>query len=221
MLSSPIDRTIRVLVVDDDPMARAGIAGIVQGDPGLTVIGEATDGDEVIGMCDRHHPDVVLMDIQMKRMNGIQATAALQRRVAPPKVIALTAFDLDRYVYEALEAGAAGFLLKDTAPAEIKKAIREVVAGDNFLSPRSTRHLIAHFHRPNQQLLNDSRQRLGLLSDRELEVAQAVWQGLSNKEIAARLFMAEATVKTHVSKLMTKMDAPNRVQVALIVERAG
>lgn len=201
-------------------MARAGIAGIVRADPGLAVIGEVDDGDAVTQQCDRHHPDVVLMDIQMKRVGGIRATAALQRRVAPPRVIALTAFDLDRYVYEMLEAGAAGFLLKDTPPDELKLAIREVYAGENFLSPRSTRHLIAHFKNPNQQLRAEARSRLGLLSDREFEIANLIWEGLSNREISARLYLSEATVKTHVSRLMAKLDAPTRVQVALTVERA-
>lgn len=217
VLPSPV----RVLLVDDDPMARAGVRAILGSDPQITVVGEAADGDEVVEACNAHAPDVVLMDIRMQRVDGVRATAALQRRVVPPKVVVVTAYDLDRYVFAALEAGAAGFLLKDASPDDLRRAVHTVMAGDAFLSPRSTRHLVAHYAGGVRAHRADARAALSQLSDREQEIARLVWSGLSNPEIARELFLSEATVKTHLSRLMPKLDATTRVHVALAVERAG
>ncbi|GAB3622682.1 response regulator transcription factor [Mariniluteicoccus endophyticus] len=216
----PLPHPIRVLVVDDDSMARAGVRAILSHDPDLQVVAEAADGDEVVEACNRHSPDVVLMDIRMQRVGGVDATALLQRRVLPPKVIVLTSYDLDRFVYAALEAGASGFLLKDTSPEDMRRAVHTVMAGEAFLSPRSTRHLVSHFTAGRSSGRDEAVRQLHSLSEREQEIARLVWEGLSNPEIAARLHLGEATVKTHLSRLMTKLDATSRVQVALLVERA-
>lgn len=214
-------RPIRVLVVDDDPMARAGVRQLLQSDEQIAVVAEASDGDEVVTAVNKHSPDVVMMDIRMERMSGIEAMVALQRRICPPKVIALTAFDLDRYVFDALQAGAVGFLLKDSSPGDLRRAVRTAMTGDSFISPRSTRHLISHFTGRDDRVRQQARATLGTLSEREQQIARLVWSGLSNREIAEQLYLAETTVKTHLSRLMAKIDEDNRVQVALLVERAG
>ncbi|NNG20631.1 response regulator transcription factor [Naumannella sp. ID2617S] len=213
-----------MLLVDDDPMARAGVRQILTQDPRIEVVAEVSDGDQVVEACQRHSPDVVLMDLRMQRVNGIEATATVRRQVRPPQVIALTSFDLDQYVYAALAAGAAGFLLKDASPEDLRRSVHTVFAGDAVLSPRSTRHLLNHFSQTEAgrgQLRRQSAETFAGLSDREQEIARLVWQGLSNREIAARLFLGEATVKTHLARLMAKVDADSRVQVALLVERAS
>ncbi|OYO02694.1 response regulator [Enemella evansiae] len=221
MTTPPAARPIRVLLVDDDPMARAGVRGILEQDPDITVVAEATDGDEVAVAADRHAPDVVLMDLRMQRVDGVTATAMLRRRVRPPQVVALTSFDLDRYVYAALEAGAAGFLLKDARPEQIRDAVRIVHSGEAVLSPRSTRHLLNHFAGADSERQRQARTGMTQLSDREREIARLVWEGLSNKQIAHRLHVGEATVKTHLARLSAKLDLESRIQIALLVERAG
>jgi DNA-binding NarL/FixJ family response regulator len=213
--------SIRVLLVDDDPLVRAGLRMILSSSEELEVVGEAADGADAVATARVRRPDVVLMDIRMPGMDGIAATSALRRLATPPHVIVLTTFQADEHVMSALRAGADGFLLKDTAPAEIVHAIRLVAAGEATLSPSVTRTLLS-------QLGDDGRtdrrrfaaQRLASLTDREREVATAVGSGASNAEVAASLFMSEATVKAHVSRLLTKLEVANRVQIAILVHDA-
>jgi DNA-binding NarL/FixJ family response regulator len=213
---------IRVLVVDDDPLVRAGLAMIIATSSDLTVVAEAADGTEVAAAVDTFTPDVVLMDIRMPTLDGLTATELLRARPDPPEVIVLTTFQADAYVLRALRAGASGFLLKDTRPAEILRAISRVAAGEPILSPAVTRQLIAHI---TDTGANARRQRaqtlLGRLSAREREVAVAVGHGRSNTEIGGELFMSVATVKAHVSRILTKLDLNNRTQIALLAHDAG
>jgi DNA-binding NarL/FixJ family response regulator len=212
---------IRVLVVDDDPLVRAGLTLMLGGRDDLTVVGEAADGAEAIAQHDRLRPDVVLMDIRMPGMDGLTATEALRRqdRTDTAEVIVLTTFDADEHVLRALRAGAAGFLLKDTAPAEIVTAIQRVAAGDAQLSPSVVRRLIANVTAPDDRG-SEARARLTQLTDREAEVAQAVGAGRTNAEIAAQLYLSVPTVKAHVSVILAKLGATNRVQIALVVHDA-
>ncbi|GIJ67606.1 response regulator [Virgisporangium ochraceum] len=213
---------VRVLVVDDDPLVRAGLALILDTTPDITLVGEAADGTEVARAVDEHRPDVVLMDIRMPRLDGLTATELLRVRPDPPEVIVLTTFQADEYVLRALRAGASGFLLKDTPPAEILRAIHRVAAGEPILSPAVTRRLIAHVGVTG---VNDryrrARQTLARLSDRERDVAMAVGRGRSNAEIGEELFMGIGTVKAHVSSILTKLGLNNRTQIALLVHDAG
>ena len=213
--------TIRVLLVDDDALVRAGLRLILSSADDLEVVGEADDGARAVAAVREHRPDVVLMDIRMAQMDGITATAALRRLDAPPQVIVLTTFQADEQVMSALRAGASGFLVKDTPPADIINAIRLVASGDAIISPSVTRTLLSHF---GDGQASDRRraaaQRLAMLTDREREVAAAVGAGASNAEVAASLFMSEATVKAHVSRLFSKLDVVNRVQIAIIVHDA-
>jgi DNA-binding NarL/FixJ family response regulator len=212
---------VRVLIVDDDALVRAGLTMILSGADGVAVVGEAADGAEVPAAVAEHRPDVVLMDIRMPRVDGLAATEALRRQAGAPEVIVLTTFDADEFVLRALRAGASGFLLKDTPPVEIQHAVRRVAAGEATLSPAVTRRLIAHVAAPAPAPRAAARQRLAALSEREREVALALGRGRSNAEISAELFMSVATVKAHVSRLLTKLDLNNRVQVALLVHDAG
>jgi DNA-binding NarL/FixJ family response regulator len=214
--------TIRVLVVDDDPLVRSGLAMILNTDQGLTLVGEAADGTEVVAAIDAYAPDVVLMDIRMPKLDGLAATELVRSRPDPPEVIVLTTFHADEYVLRALRAGAGGFLLKDTRPTEILHAISRVAAGEPILSPEVTRQLIAHVGATGA----DARERhartlLARLSEREREVAVAVGRGRSNAEISAELFMSVATVKAHVSSMLSKLDLNNRTQIALLAHDAG
>lgn len=213
-------KTLRVLLVDDDPMARSGVASLLRRDPGLEIVGEATDGDEVVAAVRRTHPDVVLMDLRMQRVGGVEAIGLLQREVAPPRVVALTAFNEDHYVIDALDAGAVGFLLKGAAPEDFRRAIRLAVDGESFIDPFATRHLIAQAARPRRGSAAH-RRALDSLSERETAIAKMIWEARSNPEIGQALYLAETTVKTHVSHVMAKLDCTSRVQVALLVERAG
>ena len=193
------------------------------GTPQIEIVGEAEDGRGVLSAVDLHHPDVVLMDIRMPHLDGIAATRLLRTQPRPPAVLVLTTFDADELVMRALQAGAAGFLLKDSAPADIVRAIEAVHAGDGTLSPAIARRLIAlvagdHGAAARQ---DQARRQLASLTAREREVALAVGQGHSNSEIARQLHMSLATVKAHVSQLLTKLDAPNRVQIALLVHDAA
>jgi DNA-binding NarL/FixJ family response regulator len=212
---------IRVLLVDDDALVRAGLRMILASSEDMEVMGEAVDGTDAVAAVQAHRPDVVLMDIRMPGMDGIAATAALRRLTNPPHVIVLTTFQADEHVMSALRAGADGFLLKDTAPTEIVNAVRLVAAGEAMLSPSVTRTLLAHL---GDDEMTDRRrvatQRLTSLTDREREVATAVGSGASNAEVAASLFMSEATVKAHVSRLLTKLAVANRVHIAILVHDA-
>jgi DNA-binding NarL/FixJ family response regulator len=213
---------IGVLIVDDDALVRAGLAMILGGADDLRVVGEAADGSEVAAAVDRHRPDVVLMDIRMPHVDGLAAAETLRRRDEPPEVIVLTTFHADEYVLRALRAGASGFLLKDTPPAEILRAVRRVAAGEPMLSPAVTRQLIAHVGASGADARRMHAQGLlARLSEREREVVIAVGQGKSNAEISGELFMSVATVKAHVSRVLTKLELNNRVQVALLAHDAG
>jgi DNA-binding NarL/FixJ family response regulator len=213
---------IRVLIVDDDALVRAGLSMILAGSDDVRVVAEASDGAQVPAAVDAYAPDVVLMDIRMPGVDGLAATEELRRRADAPQIIVLTTFDADDHVLRALRAGAAGFLLKDTPPPEILRAIRAVAAGEAMLSPAVTRRLI-------DRVADDgigargaqARERLDRLTDREREVAVAIGQGKSNAEIAAELYMSVATVKAHVSRLLQKLDLDNRVQIALLAHDAG
>jgi DNA-binding NarL/FixJ family response regulator len=213
---------IRVLIVDDDALVRAGLALMLAGSDDVRVVAEASDGTQVASAVDAHAPDVVLMDIRMPGMDGLAATEALRRRERAPQIIVLTTFDADDDVLRALRAGAAGFLLKDTPPPDILRAIRLVAAGEAMLSPAVTRRLIEHVADDG---LGARRTRAGelldRLTDREREVAVAIGEGKSNAEIAAELYMSVATVKAHVSRLLQKLELDNRVQIALLAHDAG
>jgi DNA-binding NarL/FixJ family response regulator len=213
---------IRVLVVDDDPLVRSGLRMMLEGGERVSVVGEAGDGSEVLAAVDRHHPDVVLMDLRMPGVDGLAATELLRAQPSPPEVLVLTTFDADEHVLRALRAGAGGFLVKDTPPAEIVRAIELVAAGDGMLSPAVTRRLIAHVAGGTDAHArrDGARARLATLSAREREVAVAVGEGKANAEIAGELFMSVATVKAHVSRLLAKLGVDNRVQIALLVQDA-
>ncbi|MFF3088123.1 response regulator [Streptomyces nojiriensis] len=213
---------IRVLLVDDDAIVRAGLRLMLGGAPDIELVAEAADGAEVPALVSAHEPHLVLMDIRMPGVDGLAATERLRARPGAPEVLVLTTFHTDAHVLRALRAGAAGFLLKDTPPQEIVTAIRTVAAGDPVLSPAVTRRLI-------DQVAGDfgqdtrataARARLALLAERERDVALAVGRGLSNAEIGRELHLALPTVKTHVSRILTRLDLNNRVQIALLVHDA-
>ena len=213
---------IRVVIVDDDPLVRSGLAMILGGTPSVEVVGQAGDGLAGIEVVEHHRPDVVLIDIRMPLMDGIEATTALVARPDPPKVIVLTTFDADDYVLRALTAGASGFLLKDTHPEDIVAAIHRVAAGEPMLSPSVTNTLIQQVTtQQSPDRTHAALARLGRLTEREHEVALAVGRGLSNAEIAAELYLSVPTVKAHIGRLFTKLEVENRVQIALCVHDAG
>jgi DNA-binding NarL/FixJ family response regulator len=213
---------IRLLIVDDDPLVRSGLALILGGSPTIEVVGQAGNGADGLAAIDAHLPDVVLMDIRMPVMDGLEATEALAARAHAPRVIVLTTFDADDYVLRALGAGASGFLLKDTAPEMIVDAIHRVAAGEPMLSPSVTETLIAQV--TTHQAPERSQQaieKLERLTARERDVAIALGRGLSNAEIAAELYLSVPTVKAHISRLFMKLEVDNRVQIALTVHDAG
>ena len=216
-------RPTRVLIVDDDALVRAGLSSILGSAEDLDVVGEASDGDEVPDAVAAHRPDVVLMDIRMPRTDGLTATRELTARSGPPRVVVLTTFDLDDYVFRALEAGASGFLLKDTPPRTLIDAVRVVATGEAMLSPSVTSRLLRHFTGSSRDTgrRRAARERLDGVTGREHDVLVAVARGGSNAEIARELHLSEATVKTHVSHLLTKLDAGNRVQIAMLAHDAG
>jgi DNA-binding NarL/FixJ family response regulator len=210
----------RVLLVDDDALVRAGLSMMLHGTDGIVVVGEASDGDEVVAAIELHRPDVVLMDIRMPRLNGINATEIVRSRPRPPEVIVLTTFDTDDNVLHALRAGASGFVLKDSPPAQIVEAIRRVAAGDPILSPSITRRLMdrAAFE---AGALEAARHAMNALSPRERDVVSAVAEGLTNADIAEQLYMSVPTVKAHVTHILTKLGLTNRTQIALLAHDAG
>jgi DNA-binding NarL/FixJ family response regulator len=213
--------TIAVLLVDDDALVRAGLRIILSSADDLEVVGEVDDGAGAVAAVREHQPDVVLMDIRMTEVDGITATAALRRLDLPPQVIVLTTFQADEQVMSALRAGASGFLVKDTPPAEIINAVRLVASGDAIISPSVTRTVLSHFgNAPAAERQRGAAQRLATLTDRERQVAAAVASGASNADVATYLYMSEATVKAHVSRLLTKLDVANRVQIAILVHDA-
>ncbi|MET7741271.1 response regulator transcription factor [Streptomyces sp. NPDC005385] len=213
---------IRLVLVDDDPLVRAGLALMLGGAEDVEIVGEAADGAEVEALVDRTGPDVVLMDIRMPNVDGLTATERLRAREKAPQVVVLTTFHADEQVLRALRAGAAGFVLKDTPPAEILDAVRRVAAGDPVLSPTVTRQLMEHAAGSSADARKSgARSRIAALNEREREVAVAVGRGGSNADIATELFMSVATVKTHVSRILAKLGLNNRVQVALLTYDAG
>ncbi|MET9354112.1 response regulator transcription factor [Streptomyces sp. NPDC006617] len=216
---------IRLLLVDDDPLVRAGLSLMLGGAEDVEIVGEAADGDEVGELVDRTRPDVVLMDIRMPGTDGLTATERLRSRADAPQVVVLTTFHADEQVLRALRAGAAGFVLKDTPPAEILDAVRRVAAGDPVLSPAVTRRLMeqAAGAAPDARQVRRTRarSRVETLNDREREVAVAVGRGMANADIASHLFMSVATVKAHVSRILARLDLDNRVQIALLAYDAG
>ena len=213
---------VKVMLVDDDALVRAGLALILGGAPDLEVVAQASDGAAAVARAREVRPDGVLMDIRMPIMNGLDATERLMAQPQPPEVVVLTTFDADDHVVRALAAGASGFLLKDTPPEQIVEAVRRVAAGDPILSPSVTRQLIARV----QDLGGDdratkARERLADLTDRERDVALALARGLSNADIARELHLSVPTVKAHISRLFSKLDVTNRVQIAICVHDAG
>jgi DNA-binding NarL/FixJ family response regulator len=217
-----VNKTIRVLIVDDDALVRSGLQLMLAGAAGIDVVGEVADGRGVLAAIDRYHTDVVLMDIRMPQLDGIAATRLLRSQPRPPAVLMLTTFQEDELVLRALRAGAAGFLLKDTPPAEIVRAIELVGAGESMLSPTIARRLVALVagDPDTAARYEDAREKMALLSGREREVALAVGRGLANADIAGELYMSTATVKAYVSRLLTKLEVDNRVQIALLVREA-
>jgi len=211
---------IRVLVVDDDALVRAGLTMMLDGADDLRVVGEAGDGDQVKAALDTHPTDVVLMDIRMPRVNGITATTQVRSRADAPEVIVLTTFDTDENVLRALRAGASGFLLKDAPPAEIAAAVRKVAAGEPMLSPTITRRLMDRAATEAGAYAR-ARAALATLSAREHDVAVAVGKGRTNAEIGAELHVSVATVKSHITRVLIKLGAGNRTQIALLVHDAG
>ena len=216
--------SIRVLLADDQPLLRRGFRMILEAEPDLTVVAEAGDGEEAADLSRRHAPDVVLMDIRMPGTDGIEATRRIIAADAGIRVLVLTTFDLDEYAFGALRAGASGFLLKDVRPAELVAAIRTVAAGDAVVSPRVTRRLLEEYAQvlplsPAQHEL--AHPELSTLTDREREVLVSVARGLSNTEIAASLYVSEATVKSHVGRILAKLGLRDRVQVVVLAYETG
>ncbi|MFJ9847817.1 response regulator [Streptomyces sp. NPDC101150] len=212
---------IRVLLVDDEALVRAGLRMILEPAEGIEVVAEASDGSEAITVAAKHRPDVVLMDVRMAGMDGLTALRELRRSFEDLKVIMLTTFDLDDYVHTALRNGAAGFLLKDTSPRDLAKAVRTVAEGSAMLTPKVTKRLIDVFAGLASEGAAEARQRLSELTGREGDVVRAVARGLSNAEIGRELAMSEGTVKAHVSRALAKLHLSNRVQMALLVRDAG
>jgi DNA-binding NarL/FixJ family response regulator len=210
---------VRVLLVDDDTLVRAALTMMLDGANGISVVGEAADGDEVPAAVDAHAPNVVLMDLRMPRTDGITATRRLRSRSRAPEVIVLTTFDADENVLGALRAGASGFLLKDAPPALITDAIRRVAAGDPILSPAITRRLM-NLAVAEAGTRERARATLADLTSREHEVVIGIASGQTNAEIAARLFMSVATVKAHITHILTKLGLGNRTQIALLAHDA-
>lgn len=211
-----------MLLVDDDPMVRMGIRFLFDSTEDLRVVAEASDGGEAVSATRANTPDVVLMDLIMPNVDGIVATQRIRELPDPPHVIALTTWDVDDAVLRALAAGASGYLLKTAEPKSIVTAVRAVVAGDAVLSPRSTRQLLDHLSKDqNAAARRAAEESVAALSEREIEVATLVGHGLSNPEIAGRLYLSEATVKTHLSTIQSKLDARNRVDIAVLAERSG
>lgn len=218
-----VSRPVRVVIVDDDALVRGGLQLMLGGADGIDVVGEAQDGTEVLAAVDRHHPDVVLLDLRMPKLDGIGALALLKQQPSPPAVVVLTTFDTDDHLLQALRNGAAGFLVKDTPPADIVRAIELVAAGESMLSPTVTRKLIdrlAAGDNGDGARREDARARLCGLTDRDREIALAVAEGKANAAIAAELHLSIATVKSHVSAILSKLGLDNRVQIALLVQDA-
>ncbi|WP_369360273.1 response regulator [Streptomyces sp. cg2] len=221
-MTPPATTAVRVLIADDQMMVRQGFTVLLDAEPDIEVVGQAVDGHDAIARTAELAPDVVLMDIRMPGLGGIEAT----RRITGPagatvKVLVLTTFDLDEYVYEALRAGASGFLLKDASADELAQAVRVVAAGDALLAPSVTKRLIAEFSRLPSAPRTPLKDRVAGLTERETEVLSLIAQGLSNAEIAQRLVVAEQTVKTHVGRILVKLELRDRTQAAVFAYETG
>ena len=213
---------IKVLLVDDDPLVRTGLRFLLDSAPDIEVVAEAGDGEAAIASARAQSIDVVLMDLRMPRLDGVAATRGVRALANPPHVIVLTTWDVDEAVMGALEAGASGYLLKTSGPAEIVEAIRSVMAGDAVLSPKSARHLLDHLARDAAvEQRRDAQASVGALTGREREVVVAVARGLTNAAIGGELYLAEATIKAHIATIQTKLGVANRVGIAVLAERAG
>jgi len=212
---------MRVVLADDQTLVRTGLRAILEDAGGFEVIGEASDGIEAVDRALALRPDVVLMDVRMPNLDGIEATRRIRAQPEPPRVLVLTTFDLDEYVYAGLRAGASGFLLKDALAEDLVSAIRVVVAGDAVVAPSATRRLIERFLDSGQLVERDDQRRLDVLTDREREVLASLARGRSNAEIAAELYLSEGTVKTHVSHLLGKLGLRDRVQAVVLAYETG
>lgn len=213
---------IKVLLVDDQPLLRMGFRLILEGEGDLQVVGEASNGLEALTAVSKLEPDVVLMDVRMPLMDGIEATEKISASPSQARIIILTTFDLDEYAFAGLQAGASAFLLKDVAPAELVQAVRLVASGDAVVAPRVTQRLLENFVRGSRaRAATHPDPLLEELTPRELDVAQCIAQGLSNAEIAHKLFLSEATVKTHVRRILTKLHLRDRVQVVVYAYETG
>jgi len=216
--------TIRVVVADDQALVRSGFTMLLAGEPDIDVVGEAGNGAEAVALVASERPDVVLMDVRMPVMDGLEATRRISgdESLSGTRVVILTTFDLDEYVHEALRAGASGFLLKDTLPIDLLNAVRVVAGGDALIAPKITRRLIEEFaRRPEPAAVAAAATALDQLTEREREVLETVARGSSNAEIAAELFVSHATVKTHVSRLLMKLGARDRAQLVMIAYETG
>ncbi len=212
---------IRVAVVDDQELVRAGFRALLDADAGIEVVAEASDGQAAVDLARSHRLDVVLMDIRMPGGSGIEATARIRAMDGPPEVLILTTFDTDENAFDALEAGAAGFLVKDTPPAQLLDAVRAAASGGAVISPVTTRRLVDHLVAARLQRERPVPDKLGVLTEREREVLTLVAHGCSNREISARLVISELTAKTHVSRLLSKLGVDSRVQAAAMAYETG
>lgn len=216
-----VSETVRVLLIDDDALVRAGLTLILGGDPAIEVVGEGSDGDEAVGLVRQHRPDVVLMDIRMPRLDGLAASQRVLALEDPPKVIVLTTLDADDMVLRALSLGASGFLLKDTPPERMVEAIHQVAAGEHILSPRVVSQVIELATNSRELSRRDeARADLGSLSERERSIAMDIGRGLTNAEIARTHYLSVASVKALVTRILDKLGVTNRVQVAIKVHDA-
>jgi DNA-binding NarL/FixJ family response regulator len=211
---------VKVVIADDQALVRAGLRMILESQADIEVVAEAGDGEEALAACKQHHPDVVLMDVKMPRLNGLEALRRMAALGDSTKVLILTTFDLDEYVYEALRDGASGFLLKDVRPDQLIEAVRGVMDGDALLSPSVTRRLIEKFMQASR-LPAATSSLLGRLTPRESEVLKLVARGLKNSEIAETLFLSESTVKTHVARLLSKLELRDRAQAVVLAYESG
>ncbi|MCW8219170.1 response regulator [Streptomyces halstedii] len=219
-MSGSTTDTIRVLIVDDQMMVREGFSVLLNAMPGIEVAGEAVDGRQAVSQVAALRPDVVLMDIRMPELNGIEATREIVAADADAKVLVLTTFDLDEYVYQALRAGASGFLLKDASARQLADGVRVVASGEALLAPTVTRRLLTEFSKRAEAPRPPAMARIGDLTERETEVLVLIAQGLSNMEIAAHLVVAESTIKTHVSRILVKLGLRDRTQAAVFAYEA-
>lgn len=213
--------TLKILLADDHELMRNGLRGMLEAQDDLNVVGEASDGAEAVELALKLRPDVVMMDIRMPRLDGIEATKRLKAHPEAPRVLVLTTFDLDEYVWEAMRAGASGFLLKDAPSGQLTEAVRAIAAGESLLAPAVTRRLIERFVSTPQPGTAAQAERFAELTDRELEVLNQIARGQSNREIAEQLFLSEATVKTHVTRVLAKLELRDRVQAVVLAYENG